>query len=202
MQVFGLAAVALLPAAENVAAQSVVPPGDTYVESLGAERSGSTARWRPSPAGLRVLKVYFGPAPPHRPEFWDEARRALRVWEAVSGAPLRFETVREAKQADVEFRWIERFSTAQAGSTHRRLDDAGFIEHVTVVLADAHSDGVRMSDEFIRLVALHEVGHVVGLPHSQNPADAMHPGNRNLGLSPRDLRSVRVLYGLPPDPTP
>jgi predicted Zn-dependent protease len=56
-----------------------------------------------------------------------------------------------------------------------------------------------MSNEFIRLVALHEVGHVVGLPHSENPADTMHPGNRNLELSQRDIRSVRTLYDLPVD---
>lgn len=104
-----------------------------------------------------------------------------------------------ADEADVEFRWIDRFPTEQAGSTHRELDDSGSIEHVTVTLANSHSDGIRMSDEFISLVALHEVGHVLGLPHSENPADTMHPGNRNLELSPRDIRSVQMLYGLPVD---
>ncbi len=202
MQVFGLAALGLLVPLEQAAAQSVVPAGDAYVEDSEEGLSGSTARWRPAPAGVRTLSVHFGTPPADRPGFWDEARRALRVWEDVPGVPLRFETVEEAVDADVEFRWIRRFSTAQAGATHRVLDDAGYIAHVTVVLANQHSDGVRMSDEFIRLVALHEVGHVVGLPHSENPADAMHPGNRNLKLSRRDLRSVGVLYGLSADSTP
>jgi hypothetical protein len=202
VQVFALAALGLAMSVEQAMAQSVVPAGDAYVEHSEHGRSGSAARWRPSPVGVRTLSVHFGSPPADRPEFWDEARRALRVWEDVSGAPLRFETVAEAVDADVEFRWIRRFPTAQAGATHRVLDDAGFIEHVTVVLADQHSDGVRMSNEFIRLVALHEVGHVVGLPHSENPADAMHPGNRNLKLSQRDLRSVGVLYGLAADSAP
>jgi len=196
VQVFGLAALGLLVPLEQTAAQSVVPAGDAYVEDSEDGRSGSTARWRPSSVGVRTLSVHFGLPPADRPEFWNEARRALQVWEDLSGAPLRFETVEKAADADVEFRWIRRFSKAQAGATHRVLDEAGFIEHVTVVLADQHSDGVRMSTEFTRLVALHEVGHVVGLPHSENPADAMHPGNRNLKLSRRDLRSVGVLYGL------
>ncbi len=196
VQVLVLVAPPVLLSAANIGAQAVVPPGDTYVENSGPTQSGSMARWRLTATGARVLRVYFAPPPARRPEFWNEARRALRVWENVSGAPLRFREADNLEQADIEFRWISRFSTAQAGSTHRQLDDSGFIEHVTVTLADTHSEGMRMSDEFVRLVALHEVGHVVGLPHSENPSDAMHPGNRNLELSPRDIRSVHMLYGL------
>ena len=202
VQLLGLAVTALLFPAERIAAQSVVPPGDAYVEDSQTGKAGSAARWRPAPDGPRVLAVYFEAPPAERPEFWEETRRALRIWQRDSPAPLRFETVDDPEQSDVEFRWIQKFSTPQAGSTHRRLDAAGFIDHVTVVLANSHSDGVRMSDEFIRLVALHEVGHVVGLPHSENPADAMHPGNRNLNLSRRDLRSVGVLYGVYSGSTP
>jgi len=178
----------------GAAGQAVVPPGDTYVEGSDATEAGAIDRWGRTEAGTRVLQVHFADPPGDRPDFWREARSALRVWEVVSGAPLRFEITSDPTGAEVEFLWIDRFPTAQAGSTHRRLDEAGFIEHVTVTLAAAHSDGVPMSPEFVRLVALHEVGHVVGLPHSENPGDAMHPGNRNLELSPRDIRSVEVLY--------
>ena len=187
----------MLLTVDNLEAQAMVPPGDTYVEGSGIARSGSMARWQLPPSGSRVLHVYFGLPPAQRADYWNEARRALNVWESIPGFPLKFLTVRRADEADIEFRWISRFSTAQAGSTHRQLDDSGSIERVSVTLADAHSDGIRMSNEFIRLVALHEVGHVVGLPHSENPADTMYPGNRNLELSQRDIRSVRTLYDLP-----
>lgn len=185
----------LLLASARASGQAVVPPGDTYVEGSGTTDAGSIAKWELHGEEPRAILVRFSAPPSDRPDFWLEAKRALRVWEQVSGAPLRFQVTHDASRADVDFVWIDRFPTSQAGSTHRSLDSSGFVEHVTVTLAVAHSDGVPMSPEFVRLVALHEVGHVVGLPHSENPGDVMHPGNRNLELSPRDIRSVEILYG-------
>jgi len=193
------AVASVFPLAASIEAQAVVPPGETYVAESGIARSGSMARWQLPTSGSRTLNVYFAPPPKQRDDYWNEARRSLRVWEGISGFPLQFKPVQDVAEADIEFRWIPRFPTTQAGLTDRQLDDSGFIERVTVTLADTHSDGMQMSNEFIRLVALHEIGHVVGLPHSENPADAMHPGNRNWDGAHRDIRSVQILYGLPVD---
>jgi hypothetical protein len=198
-----LVLVAAVPAglltAGNLRAQAFVPPSDTYLEGSGIAPTGAIARWPLPISGSRVLTVHFSPPPEGRPNYWSEARRALLQWERIPGFPLNFQIVPDADVADIEFGWISRFPTEQAGSTRRQLDESGYIQRVTVTLADEHSDGMQMSDEFMRLVAIHEVGHIVGLPHSENPADVMHPGNRNLELSLRDIRSARILYDLPLD---
>lgn len=178
--------------------QVVVPPGATYVDGDADQASATAARWRFATGAVRPLRVAFSPAPRQAASFWVEARHALEVWSSVPGIPFRFELVRTTDAPDVEFRWIDRFPTSQAGATHRRLDDDGYIDRVTVVLARSHSNGSFMSPEFRRLVALHEVGHALGLPHSENPGDVMHAGNRNLSVSPRDVRSLRSLYQLEP----
>lgn len=177
-------------------AQSVVGPTAAYVEAPTGPVPAAAARWRIDERVPRTIRVAFGPAPEGEDaaDFWSEARRAIDDWSALPDLPLRLELVRTTDDPDVEFRWIDRFPVAQAGATHRRLGADGFIERATVVLARFHADGTPMGREFRRLVALHEVGHVLGLPHSEHPADVMHPGNRNLEISPRDLRSLRVLY--------
>ena len=138
----------------------------------------------------------FEAPPADRVAFWAPVRRALDTWSDLPESPFEFEYVGETGAADIEFRWIDRFSSFQAGTTHRRLDAGGHIERVTVLLAREHSNAVPMSDEFLHLVALHEVGHALGLPHSEDPGDVMHPGNRNLAISPRDRHSLATLYGV------
>lgn len=181
---------------DTARAQSVVGPTAAYVEAPTGPVPATAARWRIDEGVPRTIRVAFGPAPEgeNAADFWSEVRSAIDHWSALPDLPLRFELVRTTDDPDVEFRWIDRFPVSQAGATHRRLGADGFIDGVTVVLARFHADGTPMGREFRRLVALHEVGHVLGLPHSEHPGDVMHPGNRNLDISPRDLRSLRVLY--------
>jgi len=179
-------------------AQAVVPPGATYVEDGTGRPAATAARWRPPEGDTRVLRVAFADPPADAASFWREAREALDTWSAIPGIPFLFQLVPATGEPDVEFRWVDRFPTSQAGATHRRLDEDGYVDGVTVVLARSHADGSSMSPEFRRLVALHEVGHVLGLPHSEDPGDVMHPGNRNLRVSSRDVRSLRSLYRLDP----
>lgn len=49
----------------------------------------------------------------------------------------------------------------------------------------------------VRLTAAHEMGHALGLPHSDSPRDVMYPTNTATSMSAQDYRSVEVLYELP-----
>ena len=153
---------------------AVVPPADVYVS--------------------RADGLHFADPPSERPDFWNEAVGAMEAWNEVGGIPLAFRRTARAGSADVEFRWIRRFEANQAGTTDWRTDGEGWLTAARVTLATEHEGGRSMSDEFLRLVALHELGHVIGLPHSDDPSDVMHPGNRNMEVSYRDIRSARQLY--------
>ena len=73
-------------------------------------------------------------------------------------------------------------------------------EELTVldfVLATHTPGGAPLDPLRLRLTAAHEMGHVLGLPHSPDAADVMHTFNTATRLTFRDFRTVEVLYGLP-----
>ncbi|MEM7417091.1 MAG: matrixin family metalloprotease [Gemmatimonadota bacterium] len=49
----------------------------------------------------------------------------------------------------------------------------------------------------VRLTAAHEMGHALGLGHSDQPRDVMYPTNTATSMSSRDYRSIEVLYDTP-----
>lgn len=192
---------ARLPAQVAGDGPAVVTREEAYLDSATPVKNKPRS-W-PVPTGVyRVLLVYFATPPAERPDFWTVAEWALSRWSGVAGLPVRFEQTTNVESADIRFRWIEAFDDGRSGSTDWHVDADGILDTVTVTLPVRHADSFPMSAEFLRLVALHEVGHALGLPHSEDPGDVMHPGNRNSALSPRDIRTVRWLYGVAPRDAP
>lgn len=192
-----IAAPPLAPAQTGDGGPAVIPPAAAYIGAPDGVSEASLPRWHVETAEPRTLWVYFASPPPGRPDFWDSTLRAMRTWNEVGGVPVSFRRTHHQSEADVEFGWIRRFESSQAGTTDWRTDGDGWLDRVVVTLALEHEDGTAMSAEFLSLVSLHELGHVIGLPHSEDPADVMHPGNRNLELSDRDILSARQLYRWP-----
>ncbi len=192
-------AVMAMPSAVHAQADysgpGVVPPSEAYVGGTDGHPEKAFPRWRTDKSEDRALRVYFTDPPPGRPGFWTEVARAIEAWNRIGGVPIVFYSTVHPTAADVRFRWIRRFEAHQAGTTDWETDGDGWLSSAVVTLATEHEDGMPMSDEFLGLVAIHELGHVIGLPHSDDPGDVMHPGNRNFSPSDRDIQSARQLYG-------
>jgi predicted Zn-dependent protease len=65
------------------------------------------------------------------------------------------------------------------------------------VLAIHHRGGEPLDSSAVRAIALHEVGHLIGLDHTSDTANIMTPKVRVKELSEADRATARLLYALP-----
>jgi hypothetical protein len=171
---------------------------DSYLPAMVLEGDSVLKRWPDRMA--RPLTVYLanGGAAGYTADKRDAVRRAFVRWEQVGAIPVRFEFVSDSARAEVKVRWLERFAIRRAGQADITWDRNGWIIRAALTLATHASDGLPLSDDAVQTVALHEIGHLLGLGHSDDPRDVMYPSTDVHDITTRDRHTGRLLYSVPP----
>ncbi|MEO6526534.1 MAG: matrixin family metalloprotease [Gemmatimonadaceae bacterium] len=121
------------------------------------------------------------------------ARDAFHVW-TDAGVPQRFVFVPDSVGAMVQVLWRKQLPDRRAGQVTRRADDEGWLRAAVVELSIRNMAGAIQDTATLRAVALHEVGHLLGLEHSPDVRDIMAPWVVARQLSPRDRATAQTLY--------
>ena len=170
----------------------------TYVDELLLQRDSALARWHDRLKN--PLRVWIQPESPTQDfsgTFPAIVRGAFEEWSGT-GIPLAFTFVTDSSKADVHVTWIDRFDEQISGKTLWAHDDDWWIVEANIVLAIHHRGGEPLDSSAVRAIALHEVGHLIGLDHTIDTANIMTPKVRVKELSDADRATARLLYTLPP----
>ena len=170
----------------------------TYIGELLAAHDSALARW--PDRHLKPLRVWIQPIA--RIEDWSPTsvslvRDAFIDW-SDTGVPLSFSFVLDSSSADVRVTFIDRFQAPISGKTLWSHDDRWWILEASIVLAVHHRTGEILDAAATRAIALHEVGHLIGLDHTTDTTSIMTPRVRVKQLSAADRATAQLLYLLPP----
>ena len=126
-------------------------------------------------------------------------QQAFEEWGALD-LPVHFRFVADSAKAEVHVNWIDHFTQPISGRTRWSRDDDWLITDANIILAVHHSQGDALDEESMRAMALHEVGHLLGLDHTHDATSIMAPMVRARQLTDADRATVRLVYALPAGP--
>ena len=179
----------------------VSPSDDDYLKEAGRE---GLIRWN----NEKPLSVYIEDNKDlkgYHAEFAQILRDSFQDWSKGTNGKVAFVFTEDASTAQIKCSWTDNqsdFADDKELGVTRVVYSAGAINSADIklfTLIGFCKDNASELFPQAKCVALHEIGHALGLQHSSEPFDTMFPVAPPKGLefplTKRDLNTVTALYG-------
>lgn len=131
-------------------------------------------------------------------------KKAFEEWQNKTENNFVFQFVDDAQSSDIDVIFIEKDLSNYCGNMNvlgcaNKRYFGNNIVHSTIYIAKKRPKGLLLSNIQVYAIMRHEIGHSLGLKHSEKSSDIMYPlTNANISkrqdISKNDIKSLYELY--------
>ncbi len=166
--------------------------------------SSGIKRWSSRRMPLRVYIKSGRKLHGYKSDYDEVLKQCFQEWLDSSDGVISAIYVLDPSQANIQCSWSDDMSSlsncAEGGEARLYVTNTGSIARAKIVILTVPLTPLRpVTDNLIRFVCLHEIGHALGLSgHSTQPGDIMFFSSsvtdERRELSARDIRTIKKLY--------